>query len=81
MRLPKVDHGQAIPKRLLLAVMGVVMGGRAPGVIRTLMYRPEFFGGHARPLIQSVMRGSNHWSAEQTELFAGFVSARNQCPF
>ncbi len=81
MRLSKVDHGHSLPTKLLLGFIGVASGGRAPGVLRTLFYRPELFGKAGRTLMQSVMRGSEEWSAGHTELFAGFVSAKNQCPF
>jgi DnaJ-domain-containing protein 1 len=50
-------------------------------VIRTILYRPDFFGKHFSALTQTVMRESRHWSAGECELFAAFVSRKNQCHF
>ena len=46
-----------------------------------LRYRPELFGRPFGELLQDVMKGPSAWSEAERELFAGFVSARNQCPF
>lgn len=80
MRLPRVHHGHRIGDRLRLAVMRLLTG-HAPGVVRTLRYRPEFFGGPFSRLTQQVMRGPSPWSVGERELFAAFVSRLNQCVF
>ena len=46
-----------------------------------LRYRPELFGGPFSELLQQVMKGPSEWTEAERELFAAFVSARNQCPF
>jgi hypothetical protein len=81
MRLPRVDHGHPLPQRLLFGIIRVVSGFRAPGVVRTLAYRADFFGGPHNALTQAVMRGPSAWSEGERELFAAFVSKLNQCPF
>jgi hypothetical protein len=50
-------------------------------VVRTLVYRSELFGWAFSEALQRVMRGPSDWSVGERELFAAFVSARNQCPF
>jgi len=50
-------------------------------VVRTMRYRSELFGRPFSALLQHVMRGPSEWSPGERELFAAFVSARNQCPF
>jgi hypothetical protein len=56
--------------------------GREPlGVVKTLVYRPELFGGPFSEELDVVMRGPSDWSAGERELFAGFTSLLNQCPF
>ena len=80
MRLLKVHHGHRLPDRAMLGVMRLVMG-HAPGVVRTLLYRKEFFGKPWSALTQQVMRGPSAWSVGEREIFAAFVSRLNQCVF
>jgi len=51
------------------------------GVVRTLRYRPEIFGGPFSDALDVAMRGPSDWSPGERELFAAFTSALNQCPF
>ena len=46
-----------------------------------LRYRPELFGESFSELLQEVMKGPSEWTEAERELFAAFVSVRNQCPF
>jgi len=80
MRLDRVHRGHSLPDKLKLAAMRV-MAGHAPGVVRTLLYRKDFFGRTFSELTQQVMRGASAWSVGERELFAAFVSRRNQCVF
>lgn len=80
MRLQKVHQGHRLPDKALLAVMRIVMG-HAPGVVRTLRYRKEYFGQPFSELTQQVMRGPSPWSVGEREVFAAFVSRLNQCVF
>ena len=80
MRLPKVHTGHRLADKAMLGLMRVVMG-HAPGVVRTLRYRKEFFGQRFSQLTQQVMRGPSSWSVGERELFAAFVSRLNQCVF
>ena len=81
MRLSRVHRGHsALRDKLLLTVMRIVQG-HAPGVVRTLLYRKEFFGAGHSALTQQVMRGPSAWSVGERELFAAFVSRVNQCVF
>jgi len=63
----------------------VLEGEHAPadalGVIKTLLYRPELFGGPFSETLHEAMRGPSEWSAGERELFAGFASHLNQCLF
>ena len=80
MRLKKVHRGHRLTDKLKLVVMRG-MAGHAPGVIRTLLYRKDFFGRDFSELTQQVMRGPSEWSVGERELFAAFVSRLNQCVF
>jgi hypothetical protein len=80
MRLRRVHTKHGLKDRLLLGVMRLMMG-HAPGVVRTLRYRKDFFGAKWSELTHQVMRGPSQWSVGERELFAAFVSRRNQCVF
>jgi len=80
MRLERVHRGHRLRDKLVLGVMRVVVG-HAPGVVRTLLYRKEFFGRPWSELTQQVMRGPSPWTVGEREVFAAFVSRLNQCVF
>jgi hypothetical protein len=80
MRLKKVHTGHRFREKAILGVMRVMMG-HAPGVVRTLFYRKEFFGRPFSELTQQVMRGPSAWTPGEREIFAAFVSRLNQCVF
>ena len=81
MRLSRVHRGHtALRDKALLAVMRIVQG-HAPGVVRTLLYRKEFFGRPWSALTQQVMRGPSQLSVGERETFAAVVSRFNQCVF
>jgi hypothetical protein len=80
MRVRQVHHGHTLPDKLKLVAMRLVTG-HAPGVVRTLLYRKDFFGRKFSELTHQVMRGPSPWSVGERELFAAFVSRLNQCVF
>ncbi len=80
MRLDRVHRGHRLRDKALLGVMRVMLG-HAPGVVRTLLYRKEFFGRPFSQLTQQVMRGPSPWTVGERETFAAFVSRLNQCVF
>ncbi|HZI99375.1 MAG TPA: hypothetical protein VFD22_01850, partial [Gemmatimonadaceae bacterium] len=77
MRLTKVHKGHRFPDKAVLGFMRVIMG-HAPGVVRTLRYRKEYFGRPFSELTQQVMRGPSPWTVGEREVFAAFVSRLNQ---
>ena len=81
MRLEIIQQNQRIVDRIKLAMIGLMSRRRAPDVIRTLFYRKEFFGAKLNPVFQSAMRGPSPWTVGQRELFAAFVSKKNECEF
>ncbi|GJG85486.1 hypothetical protein tb265_06670 [Gemmatimonadetes bacterium T265] len=80
MRLEKVHRGHGLRDKVMLAVMRVATG-HAPGVVRTLLYRKEFFGRPWSELTQQVMRGPSPWTVGEREIFAAVVSRFNACTF
>jgi uncharacterized peroxidase-related enzyme len=81
MRLVKVSQGKGLRRKIMLTVMPLISGLPVPDVIRTLMYRPEYFGKPYSAWLHEVMRGPSEWSVGERELFAAFTSRQNQCRF
>ena len=81
MRLEVVDQGHAPPEAAMLSAIREQSGAEPLGVVKTLLYRPELFGGPFSEELDTVMRGESDWTAGERELFAGFTSLLNQCLF
>jgi hypothetical protein len=80
-RLRRVEHGHRLKEKLILTMFRLVQGRRAPDIVRTMFYRPEFLGRPVGRWTQAVMRGPSEWSVAERELFAAFTSKLNQCVF
>jgi hypothetical protein len=80
-RLAVVDSGHAPPEAAALEQIRAERGSEPSGVLKTLYYRPDLFGRPFSAALDLAMRGSSDWSRGERELFAGFVSSLNQCPF
>ena len=81
MRLSVLDSGHTLKTKLMFALVRLLSGHRAPDIVKTLRYRPEYFGGKMSPVFQSAMRGPSEWSVGERELMAAFVSRANSCEF
>jgi uncharacterized peroxidase-related enzyme len=81
MRLSNVEKRHRWPQKLMLGMIRLISGMRHLDVLRTLLYRPEFFGQPYSNWMQALMRGQSEWSIGQRELFAAFTSNLNQCRF
>lgn len=81
MRLAKLDNGHTLANKALFAMIKLLSKHPAPDVVKTLRYRPEFFGGVMSPVFQEVMRGPSAWSIADRELMAAYVSKTNECEF
>lgn len=81
MRLDCVQNGHEPSEARVLELIRMQRGAEPPDVLKTLHYRPELFGRPYSEALDLAMRGSSDWSVGERELFAGFVSSLNQCPF
>jgi uncharacterized peroxidase-related enzyme len=81
MRLKILQDGHNLRNRLALQVMRTVAGSEPDDVIKTSLYRPEFFGREWISLLHNVMRGPSDWTSGERELFAAFTSRLNTCHF
>jgi len=80
-RLACVESGHDPQEARALDLIREQRGMEPPDVLKTLHYRPELFGRPFSAVLDLAMRGPSDWSPGERELFAGFVSALNQCPF
>jgi hypothetical protein len=81
MRLTILDRGHSLQARALFVLIRIMSGQRAPDVVKTLMYRNDYFGAPMSDLFQEVMRGPSAWSVGDRELMAAYVSKVNACHF
>jgi hypothetical protein len=81
MRVTSIEKGHKLREKLLLVAMGVFGGRRVPDVVKTLLYRREFWGDPYNELMHDVMRSPSDWTVGERELFAAFVSNLNRCRF
>jgi hypothetical protein len=80
-RLTVVDDGHAPDEAAMLTMIRERSGGEPLGVVKTILYRPELFGRPFSDALETAMRGPSEWSTGERELFAGFTSLLNECPF
>jgi hypothetical protein len=80
-RLSVVDHGHSLARKAILFVARFMMGAKVPDVVKTLFYRPKFFGDAQAAWTNQVLRGASEWSVGERELFAAFASRLNECEF
>ncbi len=81
MRLAVLDRGHTFGKKALFVMIRLMTRHRPPDVVKTLMYRPEFFGTPMGKVFQEVMRGPSEWSIGDRELMAAYISKTNECEF
>jgi hypothetical protein len=79
MRLPAVTHGEKLAHRMTFLMIRLLQRRRAPDIVRTLMFRGEFFG--SKMMFQEVLRGPSQWTIGERELFAAYVSKLNACEY
>lgn len=81
MRLAVLDSGHTLGKKALFVMMRVMMRVPVPDVVKTLTYRPDFFGTPMGVIFQAAMRGPSDWTVAEREMMASFVSKANECEF
>ena len=81
MRLEVLNSGHAFKMKALFVMIRLMSRQRVPDVVKTLTYRPDFFGGPMNECFQEAMRGPSPWSVGDRELMAAYVSKMNECEF
>jgi hypothetical protein len=81
MRLEILDRGHTFARKALLVFIKTVSRMPVQDVVKTLMYRPDFFGKPMGAVFQEAMRGPSEWAIAEREMMAGYVSKVNECEF
>jgi len=83
MRLHTVETGHRLQQKLIIWMIRLMTRDphQPEDVVRTILYRPEFFGKPYATLLHAVMRGPSSWAVWERELFAAFTSRKNECQF
>ncbi len=81
MRLGILDRGHTFKMKAVMKLISVVSRMPVPDVMKTLMYRPEFFGKPLGGVFQEAMRGPSAWTVAEREMMASYVSKVNDCEF
>jgi len=81
MRLEVLDSGHTFGKKALFVMIRVMSRVPVPDVVKTLMYRPDFFGAPMGVVFQTAMRGPSDWTVAEREMMASYVSKVNECEF
>jgi hypothetical protein len=81
MRIAALDKGHTLGKKALFVMMRLMMRVPVPDVVKTLMYRPDFFGASMGEVFQAAMRGPSDWTVAEREMMASYISKANECEF
>jgi uncharacterized peroxidase-related enzyme len=81
MRLPEIDRGDRLSRRLLIGFISLVARMRLPDAARVSFYHKGFFGAPMGAWTQAAMRGPSSWTVGERELMAALVAKWNACPF
>ena len=81
MRLEILNSGHSFKFKAMFTMMKLFTRQRVPDVVKTLTYRPDFFGNPLNECFQEAMRGTSPWSVGDRELMAAYVSKMNECEF
>jgi len=81
MRLRRVATGHRLLEKAKLFAMRVMSRREPQDVVKTLLYRREFFGKPACSLFHASLRRPSEWTVGEREFMAAYVSRLNECVF
>jgi len=81
MRVPGIEKGHRFREKLVMTMMRLMTRKPTPDVVKTLLYRRDFWGDPYNEGLQKAMRGDSSWKVGERELFAAYVSERVHCVF
>jgi hypothetical protein len=81
MRLEILDRGHSFGTKAIFTFIKAMSRMPVQDVVKTLMYRPDFFGKPMGAVFQEAMRGPSEWAVAEREMMASYVSKVNDCEF
>ena len=81
MRLGVLDSGHTFKHKAIMFMIKTMSRRPVPDVLKTLLYRPDFFGKPMGEVFQEAMRGQSEWTVAEREMMASYVSKMNECEF
>jgi hypothetical protein len=81
MRLRILTNDLPIHTRLALGAARLWFAAGTLDIVRTLMYRREYFGAPFCIAGEALMRGASGWTVGERELMGAFTSSLNACVF
>ncbi len=81
MRLAILRHGHRLRVRVFIRAVKAIAGREPDDVVKTSLYRPDFFGRAWLAYVRGVLRGPSEWTPGEREIMAAFVSRLNACRY
>lgn len=81
MRLSKLDSGQRGPAKFFMLMASKASGAEMADVVKTFLYRPEFFGRAMVKLSSETMRGPSFWTPAEREYIALRTAKLHHTPY
>ncbi|HEY1920989.1 MAG TPA: hypothetical protein VGH27_35915 [Streptosporangiaceae bacterium] len=81
MRLSNLEKGQRGPAKFFMLMASKASGAEMADVVKTFLYRPEFYGRAMVNLSSEAMRGPSFWTAAEREYIALQTAKLHQTPY